>query len=64
MALGDGSFFKYINNSGIKFEQTYKQKDFLYHLFNLFSGYTFMDTPGQRIDLHGKREGLIKRERV
>lgn len=60
MILGDGSLFKKSHHSGIKFEQGYKQKEFLYHLFDLFSLYTFMDVPGQRIDLHSKRKGLVK----
>ena len=60
MVLGDGSLFKDSQESGIKFEQGYKQKEFLYHLFDLLSKYTFMETPGLRIDLHPPRKGLIK----
>lgn len=60
MILGDASLFKVSRHAGIKFEQGYKQEQFLYHLFDLFSKYTFMRAPGSRIDLHGSRKGLIK----
>jgi hypothetical protein len=51
----------YYNNSTSQFEPGYKLKEFLFHLFILFSIYTFMDMPGQRIDLDSKRKGLVKR---
>ena len=60
MILGDGSLFKRSHHSGIKFEQGYKQKEFLYHLFDLFSDYTFMEKPSQRIDLNPEKQGSIK----
>ena len=60
MILGDGSLFKKSLHSGIKFEQGYKQKDFLYHLFNIFSRYTFMDVPGQRIAFDKEGKVFIK----
>ena len=60
MILGDGSLFKKSLHSGIKFEQGYKQKDFLYHLFNTFSKYTFMDVPGQRISFDKEGKPFIK----
>lgn len=43
MVLGDGSLLRSSKESGIKFEQGYKQKEFLYHLFDLFSKYAFME---------------------
>jgi len=44
----------------IKFEQGYKQEAFLYHLFHQFQLYSFMEEPGKRVDLRGKRLGCIK----
>ena len=49
MVLGDTSLFKYSKRSGIKFEQGSQQREFLFHLFSLFSNYTFVDVPGQRL---------------
>lgn len=60
MILGLASLFKSSRNAGIKFEQGYKQKEFLAHLFELFHDYTFMSTSGERINLRGKRKGLVK----
>ena len=55
MVLGDASLFKYSHHSGIKFEQGFQQKEFLFHLYNLFSNYIFMEAPGQRLDLPSKK---------
>ena len=60
MILGDAPLFKVSREGGIKFEQGYKQEEFLYDLFDLFSGYTFIRAPGLRIDLHSSRKGLVK----
>jgi hypothetical protein len=50
MILGDAGIFKKSKKSGIKFEQSFQQKDFLFHLFTLWDLYTFMEMPGQRLD--------------
>lgn len=42
MVLSDGSISKKSNNAIIKFEQGYNQKDFLYHLFDIYKDYCFM----------------------
>lgn len=46
--LGDASIYKVSNQAYIKFEQGYKQKAFLQHLFDNFKTYCFMNTPGKR----------------
>jgi LAGLIDADG DNA endonuclease family len=60
MILGDGSMYKKKIDALIKFEQGYKQTEFLIHLFELFKGYCFMIEPGKRIELRGDRKGLLK----
>lgn len=60
MVLSDGSISKKSNNAVIKFEQGYNQKDFLYHLFDIYKDYCFMTNPGERLELRGDRKGLIK----
>lgn len=63
MVLSDASLSKTSNNAIIKFEQGYLQEDFLYHLFDLFKAYCFMECPGSRFELRGARRlrrGLIK----
>ena len=58
--LGDAYMYKISKNSKIKFEQGYKHKEYLYHLFNLFKNYTFHDEPYIRYEIRGPRKGLIK----
>ena len=60
MALGDASLPRAGREAHIKFEQGYKQKEFLYHLFHLFKGYCFMKNPGSRRQLSGPRVGEVK----
>ena len=60
MVLSDASMSKKSNNAIIKFEQGYVQKEFLYHLFNIYKTYCFMVEPGKRFELRGARKGLIK----
>lgn len=60
MILGDASWSKVSREAHIKFEQGYKQEAFLYHLFHQFHLYSFMEEPGKRVDLRGKRLGCIK----
>lgn len=48
MILGDARMYYVSKNALIKFEQGVKQKEFLFHLFDMFSGYSFMVTPGIR----------------
>jgi len=55
--LGDACMYKISKNSKIKFEQGYKHKEYLYHLFNLFKDYTFQDEPYIRYEI---RKDLIK----
>ena len=50
MVLGDAGIFKKSKKSGIKFSQSFQQKDFLFHLFTLWDLYTFMEMAGQRLD--------------
>ena len=56
MILGDGTMYRVSREAYIKFEQGYKQKDFLDALFTVFRGYTFMKEPGIRFHLSGKLE--------
>ncbi len=48
MILGDATMYYRSCNALIKFEQGAKQKEFLFHLFDVFSGYCFMSEPGTR----------------
>jgi len=48
MVLGDASVYKTSREAHIKFEQGYKQEDFLHHLFHIFATYTFMEKAGVR----------------
>lgn len=49
MILGNSSMSKKSREAIIKFEQGYKQIEFLVHLFILFKKYTFMEIPNKRI---------------
>ena len=60
MVLGDATMAKPYKTAHIKFEQGYKQKDFVFHLFQLFSKYCFMEQPGDREEKKGARKGQIK----
>lgn len=60
MVLGDATISKRYREAHIKFEQGYKQKDFLHHLFQLFKRYCFMEHPGVRLEKHGPRAGQVK----
>jgi len=60
MILGDASISKRHNQASIKFEQGYKQTEFLIHLFELFKNYCFMTEPGKRFNLNGERKDLLK----
>ena len=46
--LGDACMYKIGKNSKIKFEQGYKHKEYLYHLFDLFKDFTLRDKPYTR----------------
>lgn len=60
MILSDACMYKKSTEALIKFEQGYLQKEFLFHLFEIFKPYCFMIEPGKRIDLKGSRNCLIK----
>jgi len=60
MVLSDATMYKVSTHALIKFEQGYLQKDFLFHLFNLFKGYTFMEEPGTRVPKSGHRRDKVK----
>ena len=45
MLLGDATMYYVSREAYIKFEQGWKQKNFLDHQFDLFSGYSFMIEP-------------------
>lgn len=60
MALGDATHSKSHVSTHLKFEQGYKEKSFLDHLYSLFKGYCFMEQPGTRLELRGKRKGEVK----
>lgn len=50
MILGDATMYYVSHNALIKFEQGVKQKEFLFHLLDLFSRYCFMSEPGIRFE--------------
>ena len=60
MILGDATMYKVSREAYIKFEQGFKQKDFLYSLFEEFKTYSFMEKPGTRLFLRGPMKGEKK----
>nr|YP_009106640.1 putative site-specific DNA endonuclease [Dicloster acuatus]YP_009106655.1 putative site-specific DNA endonuclease [Dicloster acuatus]AIT95466.1 putative site-specific DNA endonuclease [Dicloster acuatus]AIT95469.1 putative site-specific DNA endonuclease [Dicloster acuatus] len=50
MICEDATMRRVSKEAFIKFEQGYKQKDFVFHLFDNFGGYTFVDSPKTRFD--------------
>lgn len=60
MVLSDACMYKKSTQALIKFEQGYLQKDFLFHLFEIFKFYCFMEEPGKRKNLEDSRKDLIK----
>jgi len=60
MVLGDAALAKQGSSSHVKFEQGYKQKAFVYHLFELFKDYCFAEQVAERPELRGDRIGQIK----
>ncbi|WP_460918637.1 LAGLIDADG endonuclease, partial [Pseudoxanthomonas sangjuensis] len=60
MVLGDATMYRVSREAIIKFEQGAIQKDFLFHVFKLFSEYCFMLVPGTRLHLRGVNIGQIK----
>jgi LAGLIDADG DNA endonuclease family len=60
MVLSDATMYRVSREAYIKFEQGYLQKDFLFHLFELFKGYCFMLQPGARIPKLGHRKNEVK----
>lgn len=53
MILGDATMYHVSREALIKFEQGHKQEEFLFHLFDLFSPYCFMQKPGCRLHRDG-----------
>lgn len=49
--LGDATIRKVSRHAVIKFEQGYRQKEFVESLFQTFHTYTFMEQPGIRLEL-------------
>lgn len=57
MILGDATMYHVSRDASIKFEQGVHQKEFCFHLFDLFSNYCFMQQPKPR---YVKSEKIIK----
>lgn len=55
MVFGDATMGKKSREAYIKFEQGYKQKEFVYHLFEIFGKYTFVDGPQIRFHPETKK---------
>jgi hypothetical protein len=60
MILGDASVYKVSSEAYLKFEQGYKQKQFIDHLFHTFKNYCFMENPKARLQIRGDKEGELK----
>jgi hypothetical protein len=60
MVLSDASLSRTSNDAHMKIEQGYLQKDFVYHLFDLFKQYCFALDPQAYIVKKGPRNGLVK----
>ena len=54
MILGDATMYHVSREAYINFEQGWKQEEFLYHLFDIFSNYCFMQQPSIRLDNNQK----------
>ena len=48
--LGDATLREKGDKCSIKLEQGYKNKDYLYHLFNISRKYVFSEEPGKRFE--------------
>lgn len=55
MLLGDAGIHWVGRQAYIKFEQGHKQSAFLFHLFDLFSGYVYMQKPGIRFEKNSEQ---------
>jgi hypothetical protein len=53
MILGDAGVTHVSKHASMKFEQGYKQKDFVFTLFDLFQSYCFMERPSVRYTTQG-----------
>lgn len=60
MVLSDAGLAWTSNEVHMKIEQGYKQKEFVYHLFDLFKDYCFSTSPQAYIPKNGIRGGLVK----
>ncbi len=60
MILEDASMYKVSREAYIKFEQGYKQKLFVEHLFTIFRTYIFMEKLGKKLYLSGIDKGKVK----
>lgn len=58
--LGDATLRVKGNKCSMKFEQGYKNRDYLYHLFEISRRYVFSEGPGKRLELRGERKGEVK----
>lgn len=52
MILGDACMYHISREAYIKFEQGWKQKEFISHLFDVFGDYCFMAEPKKRFEKH------------
>jgi len=50
MVLGDATMYHVSREAYIKFEQGWQQKEFIFHLFDVFGDYCFMTEPKSRFD--------------
>jgi hypothetical protein len=60
MVLSDAGLSMTSIDARMKVEQGYMQKEFVYHLFDLFKDYCFSVSPQPYIPTKGVRAGLIK----
>lgn len=60
MVLSDAGLAWTSKDAHMKIEQGYLQKDFVYHLFDLFKDYCFAVSPQAYFAKHGPRVGLVK----
>lgn len=60
MVLSDAAIARTSKDAHMKIEQGYKQKEFVYHLFDLFKVYCFAVSPQEYIAKSGVRAGKVK----
>lgn len=60
MVLSDATMYRVSREAYVKFEQGAKQREFIFHLFDMFKGYCFMTKPSPRYYTSDEKQGEVK----